>query len=152
MRKTKTIILASTALASIWIMLAATTYAAITVNKNVSSSGSISVSANLGVYSDSGCTTPLTAISWGTLAPGQDTTRTIYIKNTGGGVSLTLTMSASAWTPQGASNYMTITWKPTSATLAPGASTAATITLSVSSSIVDVTNFSVQISIIGTSI
>ncbi len=50
------------------IVLTSTTVAVLTVNQNVSSSGTVSTSPNIGVYSDSGCTQNKTAINWGTIA------------------------------------------------------------------------------------
>jgi hypothetical protein len=58
-------------------------------------------------------------------------------------------MAASNWSPSGANSYITLTWSPTSNTLSPGASTKAVITLTVSSTIVDIQNFNVQIAING---
>ena len=139
-----------TALVLIAMALTVTTYGAITVSKNLSSTGSINVSANLGVYSDSTCTTTLSAIDWGTITPGSTVTKTVYVKNTGTRTSLALSMSTSNWSPASASTYMTISWNKQGTTLAPGAVTAATITLTASSSTVDITSFSVQISITGT--
>jgi hypothetical protein len=132
------------------ILLASTTYAAITTSKNLSSSGSITVTANLGVYSDSGCTTPLSTFSWGSLTPGQATTKTVYIKNTGNGVSLTLDMTTSNWNPSSANGPITISWDKEGTRLSPGQSVAATITLTVSSGIADITDFSAQMTIRGT--
>jgi hypothetical protein len=149
MNKITTRLIAVIALTTLALALGYTTYGAITVTKNISSAGSVTVSANLGVYSDSNCQTPLTTIDWGTLSPGGSVTKTVYIKNTGSGVSLNLNMTPSNWSPANVNNYLTLTWNPTSATLGPGASTAATITLTVSSTITDVTNFSVQINISG---
>jgi hypothetical protein len=126
------------------------TYAAISVSQSVSSSGTVTVSANLGVYSDSSCQTNLTTINWGTLTPGGNITRTIYIKNTGLGVSLSLNMATSNWNPTSANGPVTITWNQAGTRLAPGQSTAAVITLAVSPTITDITNFSVQITITGT--
>lgn len=131
-------------------VLTVTTYGAITVSKNLSSTGAINVSANLGVYSDSACTTSLSTIDWGTITPGNTVTKTVYVKNTGTGTSLALSMATSNWSPASASTYMTISWNRQGTTLAPGVSTAATITLTASSSTVDITSFSVQISITGT--
>jgi hypothetical protein len=149
MQKQK-IAIALSALTLIAIALTTTTYGALSTTKNVNSSGSITTSANLGVYSDSACTVPLTSIDWGTLAPGSTTTKTVYIKNIGTGVSLTLSMAASSWSPSAAGQSLTLTWDKAATTLAPNQSTAATFTLSVSSGITGVTSFDVQISITGT--
>lgn len=150
MNKTTTRLIAVMVLISLALALGYTTYGALTVNKNLSSEGSIIVSADLGVYSDSTCQIPITTIDWGSLSPGESVTKTVYIKNTGSGISLNLSMSPSNWNPANVDNYMTLTWDPTVPTLAPGASTAATLTLTVSSSIIDITTFDVQITIVGT--
>jgi hypothetical protein len=139
-----------TALILIAVTLSATTYGAISVNKSLVTNGSINVTPNLGLYSDSGCTTGLSAIDWGAITPGNNQTRTVYIKNTGAGTSLTLSISTSSWTPITANGPITISWDKEGTRLAPGQSTAAVIKLISSSSIVDVTTFSVQIQISGT--
>jgi hypothetical protein len=150
MRKDKKIIFAAICLMAISVALTATTYAALTTTQNLSSAGSINVSPNLGVYSDSGCTTPLSSIAWGSLSGGGNKTQTVYVKNTGTGSSLTLSMTASNWSPVSASSYMTVTWNKAGTVLTPGASTSAIITLTVSPSVTDITSFNVQISITGT--
>jgi hypothetical protein len=127
-----------------------TTYAEINISRNLSSSGSITVSANLGVYSDSGCQNAITTLDWGTITPGGTITRTVYIKNTGTGVSLSLNMTTSTWNPTNANGPIAITWDREGTRLQPGQSTAVALTLTVSPSITGITNFSVQISITGT--
>jgi len=92
----------------------------------------------------------LSSINWGTLTPGTPITQTIYVKNTGSGLSLALSMGTSSWTPAGANGPITLTWNQEGTRLQPGQSVAATLTLTVSSTIADVTNFSVQINITGT--
>jgi hypothetical protein len=138
------------ALVTIAVALTLTTYAAISTTQNVSSSGAVTTSANLGVYSNVGCTTPLSSVNWGTITPGANITQIVYIKNTGTGLSLALSMGTSSWTPAGANGPITLTWNQEATRLTPGQSVAAVLTLSVSSSIADVTNFSVQINITGT--
>ena len=138
------------ALVTIAIALTLTTFAAITTSQNLSSSGTVTTSPGLGVYSNSACTTTLGSINWGTLTAGGNITQTIYIKNTGSGLSLALGMATSNWTPAGANGPITLTWNQGGTRLQPGQSIAATLTLAVSSNITDVTNFSVQINITGT--
>ena len=127
-----------------------TTFAAVTTSQNVQSSGAITSSANLGVYSNSACTTLLSNINWGTLTPGEATTQTIYVKNTGSDLSLALSMATNEWTPASVNGPITLIWDKEGTILQPGQSVAATFTLSVSSSIANVTSFSVQITITGT--
>jgi len=104
----------------------------------------------LGVFSNSACTTPLTSINWGSLTVGGNKTQTIYIKNTSSGLALTLSMATSNLNPAGANGPITLTCNLGGTRLQPGQSVAATITLTLSSAVVDVTNFSVQINITGT--
>jgi hypothetical protein len=68
------------------ITITATTFAALTTSNNLHSTGSVKATANLGLYSDSACQTPLTSIDWGIPSPGTSVTRVIYIKNTGSGI------------------------------------------------------------------
>ena len=137
-------------LVTIAIALTLTTFAAITTSQSLTSNGQVTTSANLGVYSNSACTIPLTSINWGTLTAGGNITQTIYVKNTGSGLGLTLSMGTSNWTPAGADGPMTLTWNQGGTRLQPGQSVAATLTLVVSPTIADVTSFSVQINITGT--
>ena len=139
---------AVTALVMIGIALTLTTFAALSTT-NVGTSGTVFTSANLAVYSDSGCNTPLSSIPWGTISPGGTTTQTIYVKNTGSGLSLTLAMTTSDWSAD-ANGPITLTWNKEGTKLNPGDSVPATLTLTVSPSIVDIISFNVQINISGT--
>jgi len=146
--KSKIMVVALTIIA---LALSATTYAAITINQDVPTSGTITTSPNVGVFSDTACTQSLTSLTWGTIAPGNSVTRTIYVKNTGAGASIDLSMTTLSWTPAEANGPITITWNRQGTSLAPGESATAVITLAISSSIVDVADFSVTIRITGTS-
>jgi hypothetical protein len=138
------------ALILVAIALSATTYGAISVNTRLSSTGSINVTPNLGLYTDSNGTNSLSAIDWGEITPGNNITRTVYVKNTGTGTELTLHISTSNWNPTTANGPITISWDKENTQILPGQTTKAVITLASSSSIVDITNFSVQILISGT--
>ena len=138
------------ALAVIALALTATTFAAITVTSNVSSTGTISTATpNIGVFSDSACTNTKSAISWGSLAAGSSTTQTVYVKNTGN-AAMTLSLASSNWTPTNANTYITVSWDKQGASLAAGQSTPAVITLTVSSATIGITTFSNTITISGT--
>jgi hypothetical protein len=126
------------------------TFGAITVSTNLSSSGTISTSAGIGVYSDVSCNNAISTLDWGTVTPGGTVTRTVYIKNTGTGLSLSLTLTTTNWNPTNANGPITITWNQGATTLTPGQSVTAVITLSAAPSITDITSFGVQINIIGT--
>lgn len=137
-------------LTGIGIILTATTAGLLSVSQTLNSDGNISVTAvGVGIYSDSACTLNLTSISWGTIKPGEAVTRTIYVKNTGN-TPITLSMATNTWVPTEANGPITITWDKETASLNAAASTAAVLTLSVSSSITGITGFTVNIVITGT--
>jgi hypothetical protein len=135
-------------IAVLGIALTLTTAGLLSVTQLVSSSGTITT-VNVGVYSDSACTKPLTSIDWGAISPGGSVTRTIYVKNTGS-VQITLSMTKTNWNPTSANGPITITWNKEGTTLTANAVATATLTLSVSSSISGITTFSVNIVIAGT--
>jgi uncharacterized repeat protein (TIGR01451 family) len=121
---------------------------ALVATRTISNSGSVTA-VGVGVYSDSGCTTALSAISWGTLNPGDVKTYTVYVKNTGT-VSVTLNMTIGNWNPASASSYITLTWNQEKVVLPAGQVVQAVLTLTVSSSASGVTSFSFDITITGT--
>ena len=114
------------------VLLVALTAGLLTTTQNVPGSATISA-IGLGVYSNSGCTTALTSISFGSVNPGTQVTQTIYLKNTGN-IAENLTMTVNSWSPSNAGTYITITWSPTTSPLASGAVTSATVTLAASAS------------------
>ena len=120
--------------------------------QTLSSTGSIQIqtTADIGVYSDVGCTTPLTSLSWGTLQPGGSQDRDCYIKNEGN-TPLTLSLQTTGWNPAAAENYLDLSWDYNGAPIGAGAVIHVTFTLSVDSGITGVTTFSFDITIVGTS-
>jgi len=147
---TKTAKLIVIALTVTALTLAATTLAAINVNRDIISSGDVTTTPNINVYSDSACTQNLTTINWGTIEAGSSTNQTIYVKNTGTG-TLTLSLATSNWIPVEASSYLTIDWNKTGTHLSAGQSTSAILTLTVASNTTGVTTFSNTITIRGSS-
>jgi hypothetical protein len=136
------------AIVMVGLILTVSTAGLLSISQSISSSGTVTA-INVGVYSDSYCTQTLTSIDWGTISPGNSVTKTIYVKNTGN-AQITLSMTKTSWNPAGADGPVTVTWNKESTTLSAGASTAATLTLSVSSGISGITTFSVNIVVTGT--
>jgi hypothetical protein len=136
------------AIASIAVMGAVlVTYALIS---SVTISNTTGVNAvGVGVYSDSGCTIPLTSIPWGMLNPGDSVTHTIYVLNSGT-VPVTLTMATSLWSPPAASGNFTVTWNQQNTSLGAGLSTPAVLTLNVSSGAPGIASVTFDITITGT--
>ena len=119
-------------------------------SKKLSSTGSIQTSAEIGVYSNFQCTTPLTSLSWGTLEPGESQAIVCYIKNEGD-TALTLLMYPSGWNPTEATDYLTLSWNYDGNPISPHTSVQVTFTLSVDESIEGITTFSFDVNIVGTS-
>ena len=136
------------ALCAISCVLVVSTMAAINVNQNVTSSGTITTAPNIGVYSDSGCSTNLTSINWGSIVPGGTATKTVYVKNTGTS-TMSLSLASSNWSPSSSSSYITISWNQQGTQLTVGQMVTATITVSVSSSITGISSFTNTIVISG---
>jgi hypothetical protein len=135
------------ALAATGIFLTLVT-AGLIATQTIPSNGTVSA-VNVGAYTDSQCTQNCTSISWGTLSPGNSTTRTIYVKNTGT-LPVTLTMTNASWVPTTANTVLTLTWNRQNTVLNAGQSISATLTLTVASSTGSLTDFSFNIIITGT--
>jgi hypothetical protein len=121
--------------------------AGIIATQNIASNGTVT-SVNVGVYSNENCDQNCTSISWGSIYPGNSTSQTIYVKNTGA-VPITLSMAVDSWEPTDASDCLTLTWNPQDDTLNPGQSTTATLTLTVAQDTGDLTAFNFNIIITG---
>ena len=121
-------------------------------SKTLSSTGSIQIqtTVGLGVYSDLGCTTQLTAMAWGTLEPGESQTVVCYIKNEGN-TPTTLTMYPSNWSPSSAASYLGLSWNYDSNPIDVDAVIQVTFTLTVSPDIEGITSFGFEVTIVGTS-
>ena len=133
------------------IAVAGITFAALTANQNVPSSGTITSGPNVSVYSNSACNNPVTSINWGSIEAGGSASQTIYIEDTGG-AAMTLSISVSSWSPSTASTYITVSWTGQGSQISPGVSGAlpVTLTLNVLPSITGITTFSNSITISGT--
>jgi hypothetical protein len=136
------------ALALTGIIITFVTSGLLFASQSVQYNGAVSA-VNVGVYSDSNCTTNCTTINAETISPGNSYSYTIYVKNTGN-APVTLSMTTSGWNPAAANGPIEMTWNRDNYNLAAGASVRATLTLTVSSSISSsITTFSFSITITG---
>jgi len=123
-------------------------------SKTLSSTGSIQIqtTVGIGVYSNSQCSTPLSSMSWGTLEPGGSQNVVCYIKNEGNSPT-TLSMYPSGWDPASlaTSNYLVLSWNYDGHSINPDDAIQVTFTLTVDASIEGITNFSFDITILGSS-
>ncbi len=114
-------------------------------NRTISNAGTIKT-IGVGVYSDQACTTPVSSINWGTIDPGSNVNKTVFIRNEGNAPA-TLSMTTSNWNPSTASSYMTLNWNYGGQSLTVNQVVQVKFTLSVSASITGITNFSFDITI-----
>ena len=136
------------AIAVIGLFLTVLTSGLLTTSQTVPTAGTVTA-INVGVYNDLAFTQNCTSINWGTLSPGGQTTKTVYIKNTGT-VPATLSMTTANWAPSDASAHLSLSWNRADYVLGVGASVPAVLTLTVSSNIDSITSFSFNIVITGT--
>jgi hypothetical protein len=130
------------------VVLTVATAGVLSMNQAIPFQGNVTA-VNVAVYSDSQYTQNLTAINWGTLQPGNVETKIIYIKNTGT-ETVTLNMETANWQPTAAQTHITLTWNKENTTLEPNQQTPATLTLTISESISDISSFNGDLIISGT--
>jgi hypothetical protein len=148
----KLVLALTAALVIAGLILTVTTAAVLNSSQTLSTIGTVAIqpTLNIGVYADSACTQSASSVSWGTLNPGDSTTRTVWIKNLGT-TSATLSMSTNNWSPANANTWISVTWDANGRVLAPNGVTQVTITLSVSASVdSSISAFSFNILITGT--
>jgi hypothetical protein len=114
-------------------------------NRTITNAGSVKT-IGVGVYWDQAMTNPVSSISWGSIEPGSNVNKTVYIRNEGNAPA-TLSMTTSNWNPSSASSYMTLGWNYGGQTLAVNEVRQVIFTLAVSSSVTGVTSFSFDITI-----
>jgi len=88
-----------------------------------------------------------TTLDWGTLYPSQSKSLVIQVRPSQP-TPMTLSYVLSNWQPANASTYLTLTWNYTGATITDW--TSLQFTLTVSSQVTGITNFSFDITITGT--
>ncbi len=116
--------------------------------RTISNTGNVSA-VGVGVYWDSSCNNAVLSIDWGALEPGVTVDKAIYIKNEGS-LNVLLGMATDNWNPASASSYISLSWNRENYELDPGSVINAVLSLSVSSSVSEITNFSFDIVITGT--
>ncbi len=121
---------------------------AVQTDRTVSNVGAVKA-VGVGVYWDQACTNMVTSIDWGTIEPGSTVNKACYIRNEGNSLS-TLSLQTSNWSPSEAAGYMNLIWDYGGQSINPDGVVQVTFTLSVSSSIQNITSFSFDITISAT--
>jgi len=139
---------AAIAIAATGLFLTLLTTGLLMSQQTIPSTGTITT-VNIGVYRDSSCTQNATSVDWGSIYPGNSTTKIVYVKNTGS-LPIKLSMTTGSWMPSNANTYISLSWNRESTVLSAGQSIDATLTLSASSDAGNITSFSCNITITGT--
>lgn len=116
-------------------------------SRRVSNTGTVKT-IGVGVYWDYECTNAVGGIGWGTLEPGSSKSDTCYVRNEGNSPYV-LSLETSNWTPSTASQYLTLSWDYGGQSINPDEVTQVTFTMSVSADIQGITDFSLDIVIVG---
>lgn len=116
------------------------------INQTVSigSQGTIETPPEIGVYWDINCSSPVVSVDWGTVEPGSMENHTIYLENKGND-AVSLRLFASNWSPSNASNYMTLSCDFAGQTVDAQEVVQILLTLSTSSGIEGIVDFSFDI-------
>ena len=124
------------------------TYGLLFGSKTISNQGHVNT-IGVGVYWEDTCVNEVSTIDWGLIEPGASENVTVYILNEGT-VPMTLNMTTDNWDPAAASTDIALSWDREGNAVNAQSVLQAVLTLSVSSSISDVSSFSFDITITGT--
>ena len=103
----------------------------------------------IGVYWDEEATNIVEDFNWGSMLPGSEKSFTVYVRNEGV-LPMTLTMSTSNWDPTEAADYLTLTCSHSGQTIDTKITVPVTVTLTVSSDIMELNNFAFDVTAVGT--
>ena len=105
----------------------------------------------VGVYWDLNATNPCSSIDWGSLRPGDLAGVTVYVKNVKN-TNVTLSLNVTDWSPQNASQYLTLSWNYSGAMIQPAQVIAIQMALLVSPQTQNIDTFSFNIVITATEV
>jgi hypothetical protein len=94
----------------------------------------------VGIYWDQACTNQTDSISWGRMEAGSTNALTVYIRNEANSAA-SLSLGTSNWTPSASSNYISLDWNYSGQALRVDQVIPLELTLTVSRSIVEITDF-----------
>lgn len=111
----------------------------IVASVSISTTGRIKT-VGLKVYSDASGTVEVSAIEWGSLAPGETAEVILFAKSTSN-TDTTLSMTTANWSPASAANFMTVVWDRQGYILKPSEIVAIKIGLSIKTTVTGFENF-----------
>jgi hypothetical protein len=111
-------------------------------NKNFVHASSVQ-GRGVGIYWDQACTNRTLLLSWGSVDAGSKNNLTVYVRNECNS-DVSLSLSASNWEPLVASSYISLNWNYTSQVFKTNEVVPIELTLTLSPTIVDITDFSFE--------
>jgi hypothetical protein len=106
----------------------------------------VGIGKSIDLYWDQACTNVVQSINWGTLAGGQATNVTVFVRNEGADNTI-LSLDISGWSPLEAANYLTVEWNYSGTPIPSGQTIPIMLMLSVDDSISGVTDFGVNVTV-----
>jgi hypothetical protein len=100
------------------------------LNTNIVQAGSLT-GIGTGIYWDQNCKNNITALEWGTIAAGSNSSLTIFVRNECNS-AVSLALRTSNYTPTSASSYITLSWNYIGQTLKPNQAIPIQLTLAIS--------------------
>jgi hypothetical protein len=101
------------------------------------------IGIGVGIYWDKDCTNTTRCLNWGLIEPNSNKNLTLYLRNEGNS-DVSLRLGASNWTPSNASSYMSLSWNYSGQILKTNELIPIKLTLRVSPTIADITDFSLE--------
>ena len=101
------------------------------------------IGIGVGIYWDKDCTNTTRSLNFRIIDANSNNDLTMYVRNEGNS-AVSLMLGASNWTPPNASSYMSLSWNYSGQILKTNEVIPIKITLTVSSTICDITDFSLQ--------
>jgi len=144
----KPLLIVATTIVSMLLMLTGAT-SLFETNRAITTFGSVKA-VGIGVYWDLALLNSVSTINWGAIEPGSINSVNVCIKNEGNS-AIILTQNTTNWNPPEAADYMTLSWNYDGQSLGVSGAIQVTLTLTISASIANITTFSFDIMIKGSS-
>jgi hypothetical protein len=114
-------------------------------NKSVVQADSVK-GIGVGIYWDQACTNKTLSLNWGFINASSNNNLTVYVRNEGNS-AVSLGLNTSNWTPSATSSYISLIWNYTAQVLSTNEVIPIQLTLIVSPTIINITNFSFETTI-----
>lgn len=101
------------------------------------------IGIGVGIYWNNACTNTTRSLNWGLIDPNSSNNLTIYIRNEDN-LAVSLSLNAANWIPSYSSNYISLSWNYSGQILKLNEVIPLKLTLTVSPTICDITDFSLE--------